>query len=839
MHFHRLRLSGFKSFVEAAELAIEPGLTGIVGPNGCGKSNLVEALRWVMGESSARQLRGDEMDDVIFGGTASRPPRNVAEVALRIDNGARRAPAAFNDHAEIEVSRRITRGEGSVYRVNGREVRARDVQLLFADAASGARSAALVSQGQIGALIAAKPEQRRMVLEEAAGVAGLHARRHEAEQRLHAAEANLARVDDVLTTLDAQLQGLKKQARQASRYRRVNEQIRRIEAALFLARWRRAEASVDGARTALQTAEAVVEAAAREAASAAAAHARAAEAVPPARRKEAEAAAALQRVQAERDLLAAEARRAAEARQAAEARLAQTVGDLERVRALAADADAALQRLDEERSTIAEGQAGESDARDAAAERLAVAEQEVAALEAEAAQAAEAFARAEAGRSALLRQLREAEERQQRLGAQRDQLARERAAAEAAGAAAPELAVAEQDAAMAEAQAEEAAGAAEEAADAAAAARDAEMGARDAAQQAETALARLRTEEQTLTRLLSAVEAGRWPPILDALSVDPGCEIALGAALGDDLDAPETADAPLYWRTLPPYEPPPPLPDGAEPLSDHVCGAPALSRRLSQIGLVPDAEAGAALAPSLLPGQSLVTRDGALWRWDGLTAVAGAATPAAQRLAHRNQLLGLRRSLPAAERALAEARAALDAARRASQDAALRERAARDAVRQAQAMAAQRRQSLAALTQQAAVLASRLAALAENAARIAADLSAAEAQTAAIRAGVGELAEEPLEELRLPPHHRLRVRERLRAAPLDRVGREGPGRAAEADDGRAAVDLLLQLAEDRRDEPGPDGRVEASERLDLRRRPDRRRELRPPFVELHLDPHRR
>src|SRR5438132_1854492 len=193
----RLRLVGFKSFVEATELTIEPGLTGIVGPNGCGKSNLVEALRWVMGESSAKRLRGGEMDDVIFAGSAERQARNIAEVALTLDNSARDAPFAFNDRDEIEIVRRIERAGGSVYRVNGREVRARDVQLLFADAASGAHSGAMVTQGRIGALIDARPAERRLLLEEAAGTAGLHARRHETELKLNAAGAKLSRLHDL------------------------------------------------------------------------------------------------------------------------------------------------------------------------------------------------------------------------------------------------------------------------------------------------------------------------------------------------------------------------------------------------------------------------------------------------------------------------------------------------------------------------------------------------------------------------------------------------------------------------------------------------------------------
>jgi chromosome segregation protein len=251
----RLRLSGFKSFVDPTELVVEQGLTGVVGPNGCGKSNLVEALRWVMGESSAKRMRGKDMDDVIFGGTATRPARNLAEVSLRIDNTDRRAPAVLNEAAELEVTRRIERDRGSAYKVNGREVRARDVQLLFADAGTGARSAGLVSQGRIGAIINAKPSERRTLLEEAANIRGLHARRHEAEIRLKAAETNLSRLDDVLTALSGQLKGLRQQARQAARYRDLSERIRNAEAALLHGRWQAAMAERQAAGKALADAE--------------------------------------------------------------------------------------------------------------------------------------------------------------------------------------------------------------------------------------------------------------------------------------------------------------------------------------------------------------------------------------------------------------------------------------------------------------------------------------------------------------------------------------------------------------------------------------------------------
>ena len=237
MKFSRLRLLGFKSFVEPGEFVIERGLTGIVGPNGCGKSNLVEALRWVMGESSYKNMRASGMDDVIFSGSGTRPARNTAEVTLFLDNVDRTAPAAFNDADELQVSRRIEREAGSIYRINGKEARAKDVQLLFADQSTGARSPSMVGQGRIGELIQAKPQARRALLEEAAGISGLHTRRHEAELRLRAAEQNLERLDDVVGELEGQIENLKRQARQASRFKNLSADIRKAEATLLHVRW--------------------------------------------------------------------------------------------------------------------------------------------------------------------------------------------------------------------------------------------------------------------------------------------------------------------------------------------------------------------------------------------------------------------------------------------------------------------------------------------------------------------------------------------------------------------------------------------------------------------------
>ena len=241
MRFSKLRLTGFKSFVDPTDLIITDGLTGVVGPNGCGKSNLLEALRWVMGENRPTAMRGGGMEDVIFAGASSRPAKNFAEVALHIDNSERLAPAGFNDGDSIEIVRRITRDVGSAYKAAGKDVRARDVQMLFADASTGAHSPALVRQGQISELINAKPKSRRRILEEAAGISGLYARRHEAELKLNGTETNLARVDDVVDQLANQLAQLTRQARQAARYRDIGQTLRRTEGVLLYRRWRAAE----------------------------------------------------------------------------------------------------------------------------------------------------------------------------------------------------------------------------------------------------------------------------------------------------------------------------------------------------------------------------------------------------------------------------------------------------------------------------------------------------------------------------------------------------------------------------------------------------------------------
>ena len=249
MKFKSIRISGFKSFLEPTEIDLNEGLTGIVGPNGCGKSNIVEAMKWVMGENSARQMRGEGMDDVIFSGSNERPARNFAEVTIKLDNTEKKAPASFNQFDEIEISRKIERDKGSTYRVNSKQVRARDVQLIFADTATGARSSGIVSQGRISQIIEYSLEDRRMILEEAANIKGLHNRRHEAELKLNGASDNLSRLLDIENTYNEQLIELEKQGRKAARYRSVGDRLRKAEASFFLSLLNTAEKEFDELET--------------------------------------------------------------------------------------------------------------------------------------------------------------------------------------------------------------------------------------------------------------------------------------------------------------------------------------------------------------------------------------------------------------------------------------------------------------------------------------------------------------------------------------------------------------------------------------------------------------
>jgi chromosome segregation protein len=683
MKLTRLRLHGFKSFVEPTDFMIEPGLTGVVGPNGCGKSNLVEALRWAMGETSHKSLRAADMDAVIFAGSGSRPARNHAEVVMTIDNTDRTAPAAVNDRELLEISRRIEREAGSVYRINGRDVRARDVQLLFADAATGARSPALVHQGKIGEIIQAKPEQRRRVLEDAAGVAGLHARRHEAELRLRAAETNLTRVEDVIGQLAGQMEGLKKQARQAIRFREVAAKVRKAEAMLFHLRWMEATAGV--AETAHIHELSVREMAerTREQAESARIQAIRASELPALRDAEARAAAGLQRLTNARDMLDREEARAKERASELDRRLMQFSSDIAREQQQASDADAAVLRLDVEDAELKEEIRLRVEQRSGVDERVAEAEETLADAERRFSELTTALAALTAQRGQLEANVRSHRDRLSRLDQDiADVQAEEQKLLQETGAIGDlaELAAATVNAQQNLAESEAAAQASEAAHLAARAKLEAS---RSPLNEADKRVQRLETEARTISKLVNIQTKNLWPPIIDGVTVAKGYEKALGAVLGDDLDAPVDPSAPMRWSNPGVSDGDPALPDGVEALAAQVQAPAELARRLAQIGVV-SKERGAELVSQLKTGQRLVSLEGDVWRWDGFVATAHAPTGAARRLAERARLVDIENEVELARTEATSKRQALESAESELKAAAAAEGAARDAWRAAQ-----------------------------------------------------------------------------------------------------------------------------------------------------------
>ena len=665
MQITRLRLLGFKSFVEPTEIDITHGLTGVVGPNGCGKSNLLEALRWAMGETSYKSMRGTAMDDVIFAGAQDRPARNSAEVTLFIDNSARRAPAEFNDADVLEVTRRIEREAGSAYRVNGKDVRARDIRLLFEDAATGARSPALVQQGRIGEIVNSAPAERRRVLEDAAGIAGLHSRRHEAELRLKATESNLARLADLIGQLNSQLQATRRQARQAKRYRDISAKVHEMEALLYHLQWVAACAQVEAGEAAFQDALSAVAEETKAEAEALREQAEAAEKLQPLRDEEATRAAVLHRLSVDRDALEREESRA-KARQAElETRLAQAYRDLAREDEHVSEAEEMIQGLGDETRKLEAASASDTEEpllREAAANAASV----LAAAETALRQATTDLAEARAERGRLDHEKTQLAGRIAQLQTQSEEVGLELANLEAESGSEAKLAELSGEAARLAALIEDtgveltAAETDEEHT------RADEMRLRSVLADAKLARQEIETELATLIKLLAP--PNDWTPIVEDVRIEGGYEHALGAALGDDLDAASEDSAPAHWRMMARSGDDPALPKGATPLSRFVTGPDALSRRLGQIGVV-SADQGPALQGVLKPGQRLVSKAGDLWRWDGYSVQAGTASAAGARLEERTRLEALKARRAETEDAEKSAEAQLEAATEATLDA--------------------------------------------------------------------------------------------------------------------------------------------------------------------------
>ncbi len=645
MRIKRLQLVGFKSFVEPAELRIESGLTGIVGPNGCGKSNLLEAIRWVMGESSAKSMRGAGMEDVIFAGTASRPPRDFAEVTILAERDT--ADAANDEDSELEVTRRIERGAGSAYRSNGRDLRAKDVALIFADAATGAHSPALVSQGRIGAIISAKPQERRQMLEEAAGISGLHVRRKDAEQKLRAAETNLARLATILADMDARAGQLRRQAKQAERYRKLSKDILQAEARLIFVRWQEAKAAADKARAeanaATQAVEKAVEIqraltdkqqlAVRELAEARSVAMAARDAASDLSNRLVQLAGERDRIiQRQMDLSAQAARMADDG--AREGKLTHDAADsLARLKAESVTLAAEIKRQEEERPALvrmaenAERQARESEV----ALAKAAAEQARADAELRVADAALSNARARVER---------AEREAARLVHEQALLGDERQLQSAKG-------EAEQVVSALQTKLEIGAAAIETADQRRTELIEQRVTAQTAFASAKAELAALQSEQSALERALAK---GSGDKAIDSIKVEPGYERALAAALGDDANAVIGGDSGRRWlggvASIAPLE-------GIR-LANHVEAPPELRARLSMVRVV-DADRNEKLSP----GERLVTQDGKLRRWDGFAADDDGATTAEQ-LIRANRLAELVELTPPVETALAAQAAALE-----------------------------------------------------------------------------------------------------------------------------------------------------------------------------------
>jgi chromosome segregation protein len=650
INFRKLRLHGFKSFVERTELDIGVGMTGIVGPNGCGKSNLVEALSWVMGENSAKRLRGSEMEDVIFAGTSGRPARNSAEVCVVLDNTSRKAPAIFNTTDEIEVIRRIERDMGSSYYVNGKPVRARDVQMLFADMAIGAHSMAIVSQGRIAAVINAKPAERRQILEEAAGVSGLYVRRHEAELRLRAADANLARLQDIVANLEQQLDSLKRQSRQATRYKNISNDIRSLETMLALAEWLLAQESQARAQHDFREAETLVAEHMGTVAQLTRTQLTQSEEIPPLREKQAETAAAWQVQNFELKRLDDEDQRIANQLDEAKTTLAQIASDRQHEQQTTEENARTLERLVQEENDLKTIENSAEELQRLASERDAR-EEEVSRIQGIYQSAMEQAATIRASRSSLLNQLSQDESRltsiQNRLASLQSQIAQKKA--ERGDASPVEGLSSEIETLEQELQSK----------------KDAEQASRKNLEECQQALDDVRGHVQTSREAVSKIQAEvnalqsvlqaetqqGFRPVLEDVKADDGFEAALSKALGDTLMASTEADAPMIWSDKSAAAQAPDFPAGVNALLPHIRAPKELHLALSFIGYVENDDAGEAAAEALKPGQSIVSRDGAYWRWDGLYIRAKAVDRTAVRLKNKNRLAELQEQLAPAQSA--------------------------------------------------------------------------------------------------------------------------------------------------------------------------------------------
>ena len=606
MDFKKLRISNFKSFVDPVEVNIGKGLTGVVGPNGCGKSNLVEALRWAMGETSYKSMRTSSMDDVIFSGTENRPARNFAEVSLVLDNKERNAPNEYNNDDVVEVTRRIERESGSAYRINGKDIRARDVQMLFADVSTGARSPSLVRQGQIDELISQKPEQRRRILEEAAGISGFHVRRHEAELRLNAAHTNLERLDDVLKELSSQMRSLKKQAREANRYKSLSEEIRNAQSVVLAVKYETISEQLDESKKQFNDAIRKHQEAVKEVASLNSNEISLQSELAPLREKVTVDSAKLQRLLIEMEGLDKEILRQKERSGELSRFIDSTTSQLARENDILKDLKDLLSRHGDNEINIKRKQGLENSisnrANDLIKNNTLLSD----------------FSNIYSKKENIEKIISSDNDLKQNILSQikreNDLLA--------------DLSISiDSDAEKNTIKEKE----------------------KIITEEIETKVTHLKenddfvnkmisiySQKETLSRVIGA-SFNTNDSLIDELNVKPGYENALDALLGDELYYSINDEEPVYWKSLDEFVDNADLPDGSEPLSKYVTGSSAIKRRISQTGIVAR-ENGIKLISKLKYGQCLVSKEGDLWRWDGLVAASKSSSSAAERLQNRNQL---------------------------------------------------------------------------------------------------------------------------------------------------------------------------------------------------------
>ena len=606
MDFKKLRISNFKSFVDPVEVNIGKGLTGVVGPNGCGKSNLVEALRWAMGETSYKSMRTSSMDDVIFSGTENRPARNFAEVSLVLDNKERNAPNEYNNDDVVEVTRRIERESGSAYRINGKDIRARDVQMLFADVSTGARSPSLVRQGQIDELISQKPEQRRRILEEAAGISGFHVRRHEAELRLNAAHTNLERLDDVLKELSSQMRSLKKQAREANRYKSLSEEIRNAQSVVLAVKYETINEQLDESKKQFNDAIRKHQEAVKEVASLNSNEISLQSELAPLREKVTVDSAKLQRLLIEMEGLDKEILRQKERSGELSRFIDSTTSQLARENDILKDLKDLLSRHGDNEINIKRKQGLENSisnrANDLIKNNTLLSD----------------FSNIYSKKENIEKIISSDNDLKQNILSQikreNDLLA--------------DLSISiDSDAEKNTIKEKE----------------------KIITEEIETKVTHLKenddfvnkmisiySQKETLSRVIGA-SFNTNDSLIDELNVKPGYENALDALLGDELYYSINDEEPVYWKSLDEFVDNADLPDGSEPLSKYVTGSSAIKRRISQTGIVAR-ENGIKLISKLKYGQCLVSKEGDLWRWDGLVAASKSSSSAAERLQNRNQL---------------------------------------------------------------------------------------------------------------------------------------------------------------------------------------------------------